>query len=71
MAEYVQAWECKGPEFSGYVYTNDIAFKKLAEGCDITAVTIVRHNDGSREYLKGCLAAAVQRHREETSSDDG
>ena len=61
---YVQAWECTGAPFNGYVYTQGIALDKLAAGCDIVSVTIVRHTDGSREYLRGTIASAVRELRE-------
>jgi hypothetical protein len=63
-ATYVQAWLCEGEAFSGYVYDQGIALDKMAIGCDITSVTIVRHNNGDREYLKGTIAAEVYRYRE-------
>lgn len=63
-ATYVQAWECTGEAFSGIVYTQGIALDKMGEGCDIASLTIVRHDDGSREYLPGTIATAVAAHRE-------
>lgn len=61
---YVQAWLCEGPRFNGYVYTQAIALAKFADGCDIQSVTIVRHDSGSREYLRGTIASAVAAYRE-------
>jgi hypothetical protein len=63
-ATYVQAWECTGGPFSGYVYDQDIAIDKMALGCNIMAVTIIRYDDGAREFLKGTLAAYVKAERE-------
>jgi hypothetical protein len=62
--QYVQAWECTGPLFSGYVYDQAIALDKMALGCDIESVTIVRHPNGAREYLRGTVASYVQKYRE-------
>lgn len=62
--EYVQAWECTGPTFSGYVYAQAIALDKLAQGCDIISVTFVRYPDGRREVIKGAVARMVQAERE-------
>lgn len=62
--EYVQAWECTGPEFSGYVYSRETMLDKMQAGCDVLAVTIVRHRNGDREYHKGALAHMVYAHRE-------
>jgi hypothetical protein len=67
MSEYVQAWEINGPEFSGYVYDQRIALDKwtaAGPGAEMRSVTIVRHADGSREYLPGTVAAEVKRYRE-------
>jgi hypothetical protein len=63
MPEYVQAWVCSGP-WSGIVYDQMIALDKLSQGCDIQSVTIVRHEDGTREHLPGTVAAEVRHHRE-------
>ena len=62
-ATYVQAWSVTGP-WSGTVYAQAIALDKLGDGCDIESLTIVRHDDGSREYLPGTVAANVHAHRE-------
>lgn len=62
--QYVQAWECVGAVFSGTVYTEAIALDKMAKGCSVTAVTIVRYPDGTREYIKGGIAQMVQAERE-------
>ena len=67
MAQYVQAWEITGPKFSGYVYRQDLALSKLREagkGAEMRTTTIVRHDNGDREYLPGTVAAEVQRYRE-------
>jgi hypothetical protein len=67
VSEYVQAWEITGSAFSGYVYDQGIAIDKwnaAGLGAELRAVTVVRHDDGSREYLPGTLAAEVKRHRE-------
>ncbi len=69
MTQYVQAWKCEGDKFSGYVYNQAIAIDKMALGCNVTAETIVRHDNGDREYLPGCIAAAVQQHREKVTDD--
>lgn len=37
------AWECKGPNFDGLVYTQEIALAKLSDGCDVEMVRIMRH----------------------------
>ncbi|MFJ3084350.1 hypothetical protein ACIPJG_31980 [Streptomyces halstedii] len=67
MAKYIQAWEIKSPEFSGYVYDQAIALSKWSlciEKSTMESVTIVRHEDGSREYLNGTIASEVQAYRE-------
>jgi hypothetical protein len=64
MTQYVQAWECRGPNFNGYVYTQEIALRKLSEGCDIQIVTIIRHENGDREYHPGAIASKVKEYRE-------
>jgi hypothetical protein len=67
MTEYVQAWEIIGPEFSGYVYSQEIALFEYGHAngeATMESVTIVRHEDGSREYLKGAIASEVQAYRE-------
>ena len=59
MAVRIQAWEIKSPEFSGYVYDQQIALRKWGESkgeATMEILTIVRHENGSREYLKGVLA---------------
>ena len=38
----VQAWECTGPAFNGYVYTLAIALDMLARGCDIRMTWLPR-----------------------------
>lgn len=38
----IQAWECTGPDFNGYVYSQEIALSKFADGCDITMVWLPR-----------------------------
>lgn len=64
-ATYVQAWECKSANgFSGCVYSQEIALDKMGEGCDIESVTIVRHDDGTREFLPGTIASYVYAYRE-------
>jgi hypothetical protein len=55
----IQAWEIKSPEFSGYVYDQATALTKWSESrgrATMEIVTIVRHADGSRSYLKGVIA---------------
>lgn len=59
---YVQAWEVTGP-WSGTVYAQSIAIEMMSEGCDVQSTTIVRHDDGSREYLPGTVASHVYRYR--------
>lgn len=63
-ATYVQAWECVGDAFSGIVYAQSIALDKLAAGCDIESLTIVRHANGRREMLRGTVADRVYAYRE-------
>lgn len=58
MEQRVTAWEIKSPEFSGYVYDQAIALRKWGESkgeATMEVVTIVRHQDGSRSYLKGVI----------------
>lgn len=67
MIKYVQSWVIEGPEWSGIVYAQDIAVTKFNEaghGASMYSQTIVRHPDGSREYLPGTIAASVQAFRE-------
>lgn len=64
MTRYRQAWECKGPKFNGLVYTQEIALNKLADGCDIVSVTIIRHADGRIEFERGTIAAYAHAYRE-------
>lgn len=66
MAEYVQAWEIKSSTFSGIVYDQNIAMNKWADTDDaeMYSMTIVRHDDGSREYLRRTVADEVQKYRE-------
>lgn len=62
--EYVQAWEWSAPgRPGGYAYTPQAALDRVRDGYDVQAVTIVRHADGSREYLRGTLAHEVRRFR--------
>jgi hypothetical protein len=59
MTTRIQAWEIKSPEFSGYVYDQAIALRKWGESkgpATMEILTIVRYEDGSREYLKGVMA---------------
>jgi hypothetical protein len=67
MTEYVQAWLCQGGAFNGYVYSQAIALDKMALGCDVESVTIVRHGNGAREYLRGTVASYVKAYREAQS----
>lgn len=62
--EYVQAWECIGPAFVGYVYSMDVMLSQLEAGCNVRTVVIVRHGDGTREYLPGALVHEVWKLRE-------
>lgn len=67
MPKYVQVWDVNGPEWSGRVYDQSIALDKLniaGKGATMEILTIVRHDDGSREYLPGTIASAVQAYRE-------
>jgi hypothetical protein len=38
----IQAWECTGPAFNGYVYSQAIALDMFARGCDIRMVWLPR-----------------------------
>lgn len=64
MPKFVQAWEVKTPGgFSGYIYDQHIALERWGNGgpgATMLAVTIIRHEDGTRSYLKGCMAAEVE-----------
>lgn len=66
MAKYIQAWEFSGPEFSGFVYDKTIAMRKLDEQTSgaMIMTTIVRYENGDREYLRGTIASEVQAYRE-------
>lgn len=69
MPKYIQAWEFSGPEFNGFVYDQQVALRKLGEqrtGAMIT-ITIVRHENGDREYLRGTIASEVEAYREGVS----
>ena len=66
MARYVQAWRVTFTDRPVMlVYTQSIAldFWSQPNGLKMEALTIVRHDDGSREYLEGCLASAVAAYR--------
>lgn len=56
LCELVQAWDCTGPNFNGYVYNQGIALEMMSLGCDIRILTIVRFHDGSRRYMSGVIA---------------
>lgn len=64
MPKFVQAWEVTTISgFSGYVYDQHRALKMWGEGgpgATMDAVTIIRHEDGTRSYFKGCMAAEVE-----------
>lgn len=45
-------------------WTRRPALDSVAEGFSITSVTIIRHRDGSREFLPGTSAAFVEAYRE-------
>ena len=66
MPKYIQAWEFSGPEFSGFVYDQQVAIRKLGEqrtGAMIMT-TIVRHENGTHEFLRGTIASKVKAYRE-------
>ena len=64
MPRYVQAWQING---GPYIYDQKLAVSKLSEapdGAEMKSVTIVRHENGGREYLPGTIASEVQKYRE-------
>lgn len=64
MPKFIQAWEVIVPGgFSGYIYDQHLALDVWGNGgpgATMDAVTIIRHEDGTRSYLKGCIAAEVK-----------
>lgn len=61
---YVQAWQCSRTDSAvALVYSQSDVHAMLAKGYAVLPVTIVRHGDGSREYLRGELVEFVKAAR--------
>jgi hypothetical protein len=61
--DFIQAWEVTYPDRPlDVIYDQHIALERWgnAPGAEMNALTIIRHEDGTRTYMKGAIAAEVK-----------